>query len=465
MTSFSFSFKSFLKILSLYIIIAGLFLQCGGGNDDPAPVVGPVKPCSTCTFVIAGDEHTLTIDGTTLDVQPGDTICLDAVAKYGGAFIFKNINGTDAKPVIITNCGGTVNLKVTDKAWNFKVAASKHFRVTGGDTEGYYGIRMTGSTATGFVVTDLSTDFEVDHLEVYGMGFAGIMAKMDPTCDDASVRPNYVMKNVLLHDNFVHDTEGEGFYIGSTSYGGKDVDGCGTRYPHTIEGIKIYNNHVLRSGYDGIQLSCATKDAAIFDNVIEDYATKNQLTQQTGIEIGDGSVANCYRNLISKGTGDGIACFGIGSNVIHDNMIVNAGQNGIFTDARSATNGDGVKVLHNTIINPGKTGISIYTSALPHNVCVNNIIVNPGFYGQWKNDAFINDKNNPLYLVSGNITTLKIDEVKFANSKKQNFRLQSSSPAIDGGADISSYEINVDFYKVNRKNGSAYDIGASEFTE
>jgi hypothetical protein len=458
-----FSQRNSVYVVSTLLMSATIFfMQCGDGDGDPGPQ-GPIKACSTCTFVIAGDEHTITIDGEVLGVQPGDTICLDAATKYGGAFIFENIVGTAVKPVIITNCGGTVNLKVTNKAWNFKVAHSKQFRVTGGDTEGYYGIRMTGSTATGFVVTDLSTDFEVDHLEVYGMGFAGIMAKMDPTCNDESVRPNYVMKNVSLHDNFVHDTEGEGFYIGSTSYGGKEVEGCGIRYPHTIEGIKIYNNYVLRSGYDGIQLSCATKDAAIFDNIINNYATKNQLTQQTGIEIGDGSVADCYRNYTYSGTGDGIACFGIGSNVIHDNMIIKAGQNGIFCDARSATNGDGVKVLNNTIVNPGKTGISVYTSALPHNVCINNIIVNPGFYGQWKDDAFINDKNNPLYIVSNNITTLDINEVKFISPKKNNFRLQGSSPAIDQGKDISSYNIDVDFYKANRKNGSTYDIGASEF--
>jgi hypothetical protein len=453
--------KSFFACFTMLAAAALFFVKCSDG-DNPGPV-GPIKQCSTCTFVIAANAHTITVDGDVLGVQPGDTICLDAAAKYGQAFIFQNIVGTEAKPVIVTNCGGTVNLKVTTKAWNFKVATSKHFRITGGDTDGYYGIHMSGSTATGFVVTDLSTDFEVDHLEVYGMGFAGIMVKMDPTCDDASVRPNYVMRNVSLHDNFVHDTEGEGFYIGSTSYGGKEVEGCGMRYPHTIQGIQIYKNHVLRSGYDGIQLSCATSDAAIFDNVIEDYATKNQLTQQTGIEIGDGSVADCYGNFINKGTGDGIACFGIGSNVIHDNMIIKAGQNGIFCDARSATNGDGLKVLNNTIVNPAKTGVSIYTSLLPHNTCVNNIIVNPGFYGEWKDDAFVNDKNNPLYKMSNNIMTLKIGDVKFVNPKKNNFRLQRSSPAVDQGFDVSSYDFDLDFYKSNRKNGSAYDIGASEF--
>jgi hypothetical protein len=463
MISFSSSFKSFFKIVFSFLVIASLFLQCGGGDDDPAPIVGPVKPCSTCTFVIAGDEHTLTIDGAVLGVQPGDTICLDAAARYGGAFIFTNIVGTEAKPVIITNCGGTVNLKVS-KPWNFKTQYSKYFRFTGGDTDGYYGIRMTGSTGSALVLTDLSTNFEVDHVEVYSVGFAGIMAKTDPSCDSKTVRGNFTMRDVALHHNYIHDTDGEGFYIGHSSYGGADVEGCGVRLPHTIEGINIYSNYILRSGWDGIQLSCATEAAAIFDNVIENYATHNEPAQQNGIIIGGGSAADCYRNFINTGTGNGITCFGLGSNVIHDNIILYSGLKGIFCDER-ASNGDGVKILNNTVINPKQVGIAIYTETLPHNVCINNIVVNPGLFKEYAEGAFLQiDKDVPV-AKANNFTTLNINDIKFVDIKKNNFRHQSSSPAVNQGADISTYNIQFDFYKEGRKKGSAYDIGASEFSE
>jgi hypothetical protein len=452
--------RNSLYFVSTLLISATVFLIQCGHDGDPVPM-GPIKSCSSCKFVIAASDHTVTFDGVEQGVKAGDTICLDAAAHYGGAFIFQNIVGTDAAPVIITNCGGTVNLKV-DKPWNFKVSFSKYFRVTGGDTQGYCGIRMTGSTGTGLVVTDLSTNFEVDHVEVYGVGFAGVMAKTDPTCDDATVRPNFTMRNVSLHDNFIHDTGGEGFYIGHSSYLGTEVDGCGTRLPHTIEGINIFNNHVLRSGWDGIQLSCATKDAAIFDNTIENYATDNHPAQQNGIIIGGGSAANVYRNMMNKGTGDGVGCFGLGSNQIHDNIIIGS-KKGIFADERAGADGDGIKVLHNTIINPREVGISLYTETLPHNVCVNNIVVNPGQYGEYGDGAYLQIAKSIPVTKSNNILTLHIGDLKFANPGKNDYRLQSASPAVDQGADISSFNIDIDFYKAKRKDGNAYDVGASEF--
>jgi hypothetical protein len=53
--------------------------------------------------------------------------------------------------------------------------------------------------------------------------------------------------------------------------------------------------------------------------------------------------------------------------------------------------------------------------------------------------------------------------VKFANAGACNYRLTSSSPTVNKGKSISTYNIAKDFYKQNRLQGSAYDIGASEY--
>ncbi|HTJ50490.1 MAG TPA: choice-of-anchor Q domain-containing protein, partial [Cyclobacteriaceae bacterium] len=114
------------------------------------------------------------------------------------------------------------------------------------------------------------------------------------------------------------------------------------------------------------------------------------------------------------------------------------------------------------VINPKEEGIAIYSFTLPSNVCINNIIVNPGTFSTYKESAYIRINKNAPTEKSNNYTTLTIGDVKFVNSKN-NFRLKTGSPAIDKGKDISSYVISKDFYDNERHKGSAYDIGASEF--
>jgi hypothetical protein len=442
---------------TLFLILYGLFIGYNTEHVTATKIVS-ARACSTCTFVIAATQTT--IDGAILGVKPGDVICLNAATKYS-TLIFKNIVGTATQPVTITNCGGTVNITVT-KPWNLKTSYCKFFRLTGGDTAGSYGIRLTGSTGNGIILTDLSTNFEVDHMEVYNVGFAGIMAKTDPSCNDATIRDHFTMRNVSFHDNYIHDTGGEGFYIGHTSYAGIAVSGCGTRLPHTIEGVDIYKNLVVRSGWDGIQLSCATKGAAVFNNTVKDYAVKNTLYQQNGIILGAGTGGLCYNNFVNKGTGGGITVFGLGDNIIHDNVVLNAGEKGMFCDERSST-GPGFQFINNTVINPKTEGIAIYSETLPKNVCINNIIVNPGTYTKYLESSYVLLLKGVPVINSNNYYTRTIGTVKFVDPTTNNFRLQSTSPCVNKGKDITLYNIPKDFYGAPRKNGLIYDIGASEY--
>jgi hypothetical protein len=443
--------------MKLLIVILTAMLSLFFVGEDKS-ISTQARTCSTCTFVVKASQTTF--DGAALGVKPGDVICLSAGIKYS-TLIFKNIVGTATQPVVITNCDGTVNITV-NKPWNLKTSYCKYFRLTGGDVDGTYGIRLTGSTGNGIVLTDLSTNFEVDHMEVYNVGFAGIMAKTDPNCNNATTRGYFTMYDVSFHNNYIHDTGGEGFYIGHTSYGGIDVSGCGTRLPHTIEGCDIFDNHVVRSGWDGIQLSCATKDAAVFNNLVEDYAVKNTLYQQNGIILGAGTGGLCYGNFVNKGTGGGITVFGLGDNIIHDNIVLNAGEKGMFCDERASV-GPGFQFINNTIINPKTEGIAIYSETMPKNVCINNIIVNPGTYDKYLQSSYVLLLKGVTVLNSNNYYTRTISSVKFVNPTTNNFKLQSTSPAVDKGMDITLYNITKDFYGAQRKNGTAYDIGASEY--
>ena len=65
--------------------------------------------------------------------------------------------------------------------------------------------------------------------------------------------------------------------------------------------------------------------------------------------------------------------------------------------------------------------------------------------------------------IDNNLFVNSADQVGFTDAANDNYRLKANSPAINFGKDITRYNIKHDFYKSVRKNGFAYDAGASEF--
>ena len=472
------TFFKALQKLTLALAIYSAFIQCS--EDEPLRVIRgniPVNPggsnvsdstgasieCKECTYIVPADAKI--IDGKELGLKPGGIIGLSSAISYG-SLEFRNIVGTKEQPIIIRNCGGKAFIKATDHWHALKTVNSKYFRITGGVNPGAYGIRVEGGEM-GLKLDGLSTNFEVDHVEVYNADFAGIMAKTDPSCDDATIRGNFTMYDVLLHDNYIHETGGEGFYVGNSFYDGMERD-CGIRLPHEIKGLKIYNNVITNAGWEAIQVGCAIEGTEIFNNTITNYGTVNKQFQNNGIQIGTGTGGLIYNNLIKKGTGNGMIILGTGDNVIYNNIIVDAGANGIFCDERF-TPGDGFKFLNNTILSPKMDGIRLYAELVPLNTIVNNIIANPGSYSSYSgdrtsNDAFVFLESAAVKVkISNNLFVDGLEKVSFVDPEKDNYRLKSNSPAINYGQDISAFDIKVDFYQAKRLSGSAYDVGASEY--
>jgi hypothetical protein len=416
-----------------------------------------------CTYTIPSNKNL--IDGIALGIKPGAVICFSSANTYRNVN-FQNIVGTATAPITIKNCGGPVLLNATGMSYGLKFGKSKYFRVTGGDTPGVYGIKvLSGHINTTFEA--LTTDFEVDHIESSSAGFSGIMAKTDPTCDVATQRSNFTMRNVKIHDNYIHDCAGEGLYVGNSFYKNGVKTSCGTKLPHEIHNLKIYNNKVQNTGWEAIQVGCATIGAEIFNNTVENYGKKYAYAQNNGVQLGEGTGGKFYGNFIKSGPGHGLILLGLGDNIVHNNIIVNAGMNAIFCDDRLIT-GTGFKFINNTLINPKQDGIRIYAEYLTH-VVQNNIIVNPGSYSTYTyprtpNEAYVYKLSNKMTVqMSNNYFTRTIGNLKFANYSADNYRLTSTSPAVDKGKSISTYGIANDFYKDLRLQLNAYDIGASEY--
>ena len=161
------------KLLILFGLLTPLFTVGQSCNCDVT-----LSGLSSTTLIL--------IWASQINYSPGDTICIPS-GNYAG-IRFYDFEGDASNPVVFKNCGGQVTLNETAySALEFK--SSKYIHLTGtGDSTIDYGIKITGtgSWSMGVVLSALSTDVEIDHIEVASAGFAGLMAKTDPDCSNSA---------------------------------------------------------------------------------------------------------------------------------------------------------------------------------------------------------------------------------------------------------------------------------------
>lgn len=348
----------------------------------------PNQPCETCDHLVT---HNM-IDGQQLGIRPGDVICLQSNRVYD-RLTFRNIVGTEEAPVIIRNCGGKAII-YSENAFGVKFQNSQHIAIFGDGSTDPYGITIT--TEKGFYLTmeQFTTDFEISQVEIKGntpngtgtrAGFAGIAAKTSPyqDCDrfQDPARTDWVMRNIKIHNNYIHDTGGEGLYVGHGFYKGRIEKKCDDnvkRFSHSIQGVRIYENVIENVGYDGIQLKNADADVKVFNNTIKNYGTRNEPAHNEGLFIGEGTTGEFYGNIVHTGSGNGCQIQGLGNLDIHDNLFINNKGNGIYAShgkyVERLANGY-FNINNNTIINPGDIGLVFYNNDGGKKTFKNNLII------------------------------------------------------------------------------------------
>lgn len=422
-------------------------------NTDSLTVIQTQSIDASCTYTVQPSEWM--VDGT--NIPPGSVICLPAGTR--GALLLKNLKGTATKPIIIVNKGGKVTLSAAASAsYVLKAQNCQYFKIRGYGAAGIsYGIDINGGNL-GVTMDDLSSDFELTNLEVRNSGFAGIMAKTDPTCDVATQRGHFTMNNVVIRSSYIHKTGGEGVYVGNSFYADGVSTACGKVLPHEIKNLKIYNLKIDSTGCEGIQVGSATTNVEVRNNRVR-YPGLSPFAsgQNNGIQIGEGTGGKCYGNYVFKAPGNGIILLGLGDNDVFDNIIVSAGANGIFADSRW-TPGPYFRFVNNDIINPGADGIKMNSEIIPLNLVANNVIVKPG------SGVAIRRMNNIVKLTTlNNYITDDINACQFVDAKGGNYHLQSTSPLINAGINALLYNVGVDYYGVIRPSGGEFDIGAAEY--
>ncbi|MCL6264841.1 T9SS type A sorting domain-containing protein [Flagellimonas myxillae] len=463
-------------------------------------LVARAQSCN-CDVTLTGLSATILnlVWASNVGYSPGDTICIPA-GNYAG-IRFYDFEGTATSPVVFKNCGGQVTLNETAySALEFK--NSKYIHLTGsGDASYTYGIKITGtgSWAMGIVLSALSTDVEVDHIEVASAGFAGFMAKTDPDCNNSNTwRSNgFVMKNLNIHHNYIHNTGGEGIYIGySLGYkldGGKNCNGTQV-YGHWLENVDVHNNVVEDTGWDAIQVNLAHFGGKVRDNSIANYGTKGHWGQSFAMSLGGGTY-EVYNNFVENGLlekGWGMQVInGESGTKVFNNVLVKPKMHGIFLHNRHEFDDvdEGYYVANNTIIEPERAGVHYNTTVL-HPVdpadlyrnqsevpsyFVNNLVVDPGYDFEggntWKQnqESYFDfnerdTRDSLLTNIHSNIMTRQIDTLGLTDPTNLDYSPSSGiSAVVDLGSSLTSWGIDFDLENATRPSGSAFDIGAYEF--
>ena len=281
-----------------------------------------------CDHVVNPPEDpatSLIIYGDSLNVKPGETVCLKA--GFYMQIRFTKFSGEPGNPIVIKNCGGLVEIgnAVTFGRWySVDIAFSKYLRLTGtGDPSIHYGIKL-GKSGDSSLKIGASTDTEIDHLDIGNANFAGILAKTDYRGIVPPDAPE--MNNVNIHDNYIHDTRGEGMYIGETTTPGQD-------FRH----LEIWNNIVTRTGLDLVQVANVVEDVHVHHNVMYKSGLRNVNFQNKGFQIGDNSVGQYYNNIIIGSVSNAMIIMGSGDIDVYNNYLQGAGDPGFFIDNRSVT--------------------------------------------------------------------------------------------------------------------------------
>lgn len=282
----------------------------GGGGDGGTAQVGACSqgedgawgtPTHTLTLPPANPDGTIYYPDLQASFPEVDWNTLERLYIPAGEYksiLLKNLpdRSLDA-PLIITNQGGQVKVGGMEANYNIAIGGGSGWIFTGrydpvsetgdaafvghracdyGSARGNYGIWVDGAfdnAPHGVAVGDRATDYQIEFFEVERVSFAGIMLKSDDTGDAT-------MRNVSVHDTYVHDVFSEGMYIGSTQ----------AEPQHSFENLRLYNNRIMRTGSESFQIGQLGDGCEIFNNVFAmgGMAWKNPWSsyQDGGAQIG-----------------------------------------------------------------------------------------------------------------------------------------------------------------------------------
>lgn len=439
------------------------------------------------TFLLAGAycnhahaaDYRVGPDTRTFDcaaVKPGDTITLEAGTR--GPLRVKDCNGTKESKIVIRNDPNSIERTTVSRSSSIAggfifdcvncVGVAIDGTMAGVKSPGgkSYGILLTidgGESPAAFLkISGLSRFVTVRGIEVDGawprLANNGIGIAIHDNNVQSANHPGVWYEGFLIENNYLHDIEGEGMYVGANWYGNDDLP---------LRDISIKNNIVEDTGWEAIQVKSSVSGA----NVIE----RNVVRRSGKIPGFEGQIS-------------GISLYE-GNGKIFNNWIEDTGGSGIsvFTEVLPESFGPQVvEVFNNVITRTGLTamnkssGVAVSSKrnaigiALPAPVVYNNTIVDAGHYGisvgtvgsgsVVRNNILVDSGERPILaaanvLVGDNISGAA-EEMFFVDAGSMNYELTVRSPARDKARGIFP---SFDFVGRTRPSGDSPDCGAFEW--
>ena len=293
-----------------------------GAGTGEEPSYGRFGEAET-TFTLprpAGDAPALYHPDLAKDFPDVDWSTLDRLYVPAGEYktiLLGNLPERSAqRPLVITNRDGQVRVGGHAANYVMSLTGGKNWILTGrydpdsqtGDagfrghaegayahSQGSYGFliddRFSKDGLSGLAIGGKASDFELDCLEITGAEFAGIIAKTD---DDGAA----LMRNVKVHDLYVHDVGSEGIYFGSTQ----------AQPQHAFENLQIYDNRFLRAGTEALQVGQQGDGCEVHHNVLGPAAIRWRSAfakyQDGNVQYGQRYGSGSFHHNIVIGTGD-----------------------------------------------------------------------------------------------------------------------------------------------------------------
>ena len=399
-----------MRLLLLFTVLSILTFSKGYGQDDVVRfattddqkymigvtagdllVDGPTRLENNKKIISIGDKYESKLG-------PGQRILI-AGGDYDAIWIECNASGSKSKPIVITNYKGQV------KAKHIKIAGLKHFKLTGkydpkaktGDksfrghdggyaySQGKYGIfidnewlstskfllEITSKKIKGTDSKQMSSDFEIEYIESGNGGYSNIIKANNE---------KYISENIKIHDCYIHDTNGEGIYMGNTSTKGEQG---------IFRNVEIYNNRILRTGLDALQVVQTGGESKIHNNVL------------------DGGMKWRSSFMDSQDFGASLS-FVSGGVEFFNNIIINGGNAlfQVFLEKENWYNHTGKSNrvrIHNNLFLYSRSGLGAYLGPYKANFegltleITNNDFIAGGFQYNRLHD----DKNEARYMIIG----------------------------------------------------------------
>jgi parallel beta-helix repeat protein len=430
---------------------------------SPAPITAPTGK----TYYVATNGN----DGSSgSSSSPWRTIQHAADTVSAGDMVYV-MGGTYNEKVTITRSGSSGNyitfaaypgqtpiIDGTGKVGNWDGL----IHITSANWIKVIGFTVKNSVWNGIMIDDFggsrSSNIIIQNNLVRDIGYSGIYAQ----------NSDYI----TYDGNTVTNTQTNGFGGPANSQQNENVNLIG------VNNFEIKNNHIYATAnFESLDVKLGSSTGSIHNNDISP-------TMSAGIYIDawaqPSQNIDIYDNYVHDSSNSGSRGIAIGAEQggsakyinVYNNIIANLPATGIAIPWYSKGTVDSIKIINNVVYKTdtvdkwvGGIGIQANTNGgTTSNIIVRNNIVSQNGVAQIGNDLGSSSTiTNNLIDGSGGVTGSNYitGNPQFVNPAGGDFRIQSSSPAINQGTSTDAPA--VDFNGVSRPNGGGYDIGVYEY--